>query len=736
MRLTFILLFFALNAVSADFYWVNGTGNWSDPSHWATTSGGTVFNTSPPDSIDNVYFDSNSFLSANDTVYLDTYFSLCGDFSISNLTFPATFMADPIAIALETHGSFSIDSTANWKFSLPLWLAGFSNHTLTCNTGSTSFISPILIQSPGGQYSLGNNVHCKFFTINDGSFISNSFDVICDSMFTVQSLSYISFGTSLISSEFGMDIFPASTPVTANLSADSCKFKSHYFSTGPDIQNLFLFNVEAYDVTAYLAYFDTLNAHSFSGSRNIVHVLSSLDSVLIINNDIIYYPDSTNDFQTILTGNELIMNGKNHADYIEFTQPVSNFQLGDTLFIHGALIVNSYPGNNGSMSSFSFQSVLSVDTGLVCLDYLLITNIAAIGGAQFFAGYNSLDNGGNTNWQFSACNGSNVWPGDANYDLQVNNLDILTIASAFGSSGPVRPSASLLWVGQPCIDWTDTLVTGLNVKHADCDGSGNIDFSDTLAVYQNYGMNHPARSIQQPMQVMSGGSLSVTIANDTIGLNQAIRINIDLGEVSDPVSAIYGIAFDVHFNSSLAEVDTTSFDYSNSWMGEYGTDMIAMAKSDGAGTIHFALSSITHSDLSGFGNIVSFDLISTGANLNSSTLQIQPSQVVAMQTNEIYESVISTGDSAVIDSSFITIIPEHQHIEMEIYPNPAQNYVLVNFKNASKHLISITDIAGRIVFSSEFEKTNNRIDVSQFENGYYLIRVDNEPAKQLLVFRQ
>ncbi|MBK8364334.1 MAG: hypothetical protein IPL24_11840 [Bacteroidetes bacterium] len=222
------------------------------------------------------------------------------------------------------------------------------------------------------------------------------------------------------------------------------------------------------------------------------------------------------------------MNGKNHADYIEFTQPVSNFQLGDTLFIHGALIVNSYPGNNGSMSSFSFQSVLSVDTGLVCLDYLLITNIAAIGGAQFFAGYNSLDNGGNTNWQFSACNGSNVWPGDANYDLQVNNLDILTIASAFGSSGPVRPSASLLWVGQPCIDWTDTLVTGLNVKHADCDGSGNIDFSDTLAVYQNYGMNHPARSIQQPMQVMSGGSLSVTIANDTIGLNQAIRINIDL----------------------------------------------------------------------------------------------------------------------------------------------------------------------------------------------------------------
>lgn len=355
-------------------------------------------------------------------------------------------------------------------------------------------------------------------------------------MFTVQSLSYISFGTSLISSEFGMDIFPASTPVTANLSADSCKFKSHYFSTRSWYTKSFSVQCRSIWCYSLFSLFRYSQCALFSGSRNIVHVLSSLDSVLIINNDIIYYPDSTNDFQTILTGNELIMNGKNPSRLYRIHTTSFQFSVR-RYFIHSRCTNCQFVSGKQWKHEFFFFSI-----GFKCwhgigLSWLFADNKYCCNWRRtIFAGYNSLDNGGNTNWQFSACNGSNVWPGDANYDLQVNNLDILTIASAFGSSGPVRPSASLLWVGQPCIDWTDTLVTGLNVKHADCDGSGNIDFSDTLAVYQNYGMNHPARSIQQPMQVMSGGSLSVTIANDTIGLNQAIRINIDLGEISDPVS--------------------------------------------------------------------------------------------------------------------------------------------------------------------------------------------------------
>ena len=55
----------------ADFYWVGGSGFWSDyGSHWAMSSGGTDFYSYAPLLVDNVYFDGNSFPSGG-TLTLD-----------------------------------------------------------------------------------------------------------------------------------------------------------------------------------------------------------------------------------------------------------------------------------------------------------------------------------------------------------------------------------------------------------------------------------------------------------------------------------------------------------------------------------------------------------------------------------------------------------------------------------------------------------------------------------------
>ena len=53
------------------YYWVGGSGNWSNySSHWATSSGGNIFHTTTPSSDDNIFFDSNSFSAANQIVTL------------------------------------------------------------------------------------------------------------------------------------------------------------------------------------------------------------------------------------------------------------------------------------------------------------------------------------------------------------------------------------------------------------------------------------------------------------------------------------------------------------------------------------------------------------------------------------------------------------------------------------------------------------------------------------------
>ena len=53
-----------------NLYWIGGTGNWSDSSHWATSNGGSTTACAPTPN-DNVFFTSNSFSAANQVVTLN-----------------------------------------------------------------------------------------------------------------------------------------------------------------------------------------------------------------------------------------------------------------------------------------------------------------------------------------------------------------------------------------------------------------------------------------------------------------------------------------------------------------------------------------------------------------------------------------------------------------------------------------------------------------------------------------
>ncbi|MCL3779614.1 right-handed parallel beta-helix repeat-containing protein, partial [Prolixibacteraceae bacterium JC049] len=70
-----------------DYYWVGGTGNWSDyQNHWATTSGGTTFHDQIPTLQDNVHFDDNSFTAPGQVVTMDNCLVYANNFDWSGLT--------------------------------------------------------------------------------------------------------------------------------------------------------------------------------------------------------------------------------------------------------------------------------------------------------------------------------------------------------------------------------------------------------------------------------------------------------------------------------------------------------------------------------------------------------------------------------------------------------------------------------------------------------------------------
>ncbi|QQS29307.1 MAG: HYR domain-containing protein [Sphingobacteriales bacterium] len=59
------------NSACAAYYWIGGSGNWSDLNHWATSSGGSTLHVQLPTEIDDVYFDANSFTASGQTVTFD-----------------------------------------------------------------------------------------------------------------------------------------------------------------------------------------------------------------------------------------------------------------------------------------------------------------------------------------------------------------------------------------------------------------------------------------------------------------------------------------------------------------------------------------------------------------------------------------------------------------------------------------------------------------------------------------
>lgn len=70
---------------------------------------------------------------------------------------------------------------------------------------------------------------------------------------------------------------------------------------------------------------------------------------------------------------------------------------------------------------------------------------------------------------------------------------------------------------------------------------------------------------------------------------------------------------------------------------------------------------------------------------------------------------------------------------IQIYPNPASNYVLLNFPKVLNLVqIEITDTSGKIVFSKEEKSIINeyKIDVKEFSDGIYFINLTSENIKK------
>ncbi len=153
LTLVFFLFLYS-NLFSANYYWVGGSGYWSDIKHWATSSGGSTNHLQVPSPTDDVYFDSRSFLTSTDTVKVNVGNAVCRDMDWSGATKVPSFLSTN---NFRVYGSLNLISAMNWLLSGSLSFEATSvGKTIT--TANKLLGGDVVFNGIGGEWILQDSL--------------------------------------------------------------------------------------------------------------------------------------------------------------------------------------------------------------------------------------------------------------------------------------------------------------------------------------------------------------------------------------------------------------------------------------------------------------------------------------------------------------------------------------------------------------------------------------------------
>jgi Leucine-rich repeat (LRR) protein len=319
-----------------------------------------------------------------------------------------------------------------------------------------------------------------------------------------------------------------------------------------------------------------------------------------------------------------------------------------------------------------------------------------------------------------------VWPGDADNNKVVDNLDLLPIGLAYGVSGPVRTGASIVWAAQPATAWTDTIQGGQNDEYIDCNGDGIIDANDTVAILANWGNIHNKRSGNEPWRA-GAPVLSIKYSKDTVYQGDTLTTSLILGDAATPVAAIYGLAFTLHYDALVMDSPTINFRFINSLFGTAGTHITIYKNDKKTGIIKAAVTGINKVNRSGYGNIAQLKAVITTGNINGKNLKYHTnltylSDITAIDIQRKPIALNTTSDSMQVGFT-PTGIREISAIKLYLAPNPASQQVTIATASEMTD-IHIYDVLGQeVLHTTPSRSQRETIDVSNLTAGVYMLQV-------------
>ncbi|MDB4108023.1 DUF5011 domain-containing protein [Flavobacteriaceae bacterium] len=415
-----IVLFFTLAFLNgfaqSDYFWVGGTGNWTETTHWATTSGGTDLHVTIPTSSDNIYFDANSFNAAGQTVTVDITGDLCKSMDWSGATNSPTFNVNSKKINIA--GSLTLIPEMSWSGN-NINLGTTFTSTQASNSIATAGhnLGRLWFDGPGAEWNLTDNVDGYEILITSGVLNTQNFDISLSAGargIKLQSPSSthdkgIRLGTSTVTLANGQNVAwdltgaevveaSESTIIITGYRNDCC---GNYFKGGDHIYNDLIFTSDKSDAGGYW---------QIEGDNTF--------------NTITYTTDAK------LTGSNTI-NTLNLAQGSTYTFTAGKTQTIGTITGSGDCI----SGTSWKSSSTSSQTNISIASGTFNLDYFTIQGLNITGGATVNM-TNVVDQGNNTGVNIISTTGATnknlYWVGGSGNWTNGNNWSETSGGTAYG----------------------------------------------------------------------------------------------------------------------------------------------------------------------------------------------------------------------------------------------------------------------------------------------------------------
>ncbi len=128
---------------------------------------------------------------------------------------------------------------------------------------------------------------------------------------------------------------------------------------------------------------------------------------------------------------------------------------------------------------------------------------------------------------------------------------------------------------------------------------------------------------------------------------------------------------------------------------------------------------------------VIYDYFSVG--VKAPLFSIKSSTVVNSAIGTVTGSVVTINQNYLSPPTVTTSLSDNSAVnaQVNVFPNPSSSYVAITVENAAAETVDIYDITGKVVEKISFSDNKAKLDVSAYNNGLYIYKVNGASGNNL-----